>query len=162
MGPIMYDMGPCITLNSRWSASWRVERSETRNQSVVGVKIFPVLFVILWTTNTIIPSGDFSSIVWHYLRDSLRSSLQGEIKLESLPDKLGGVWHGPYCLASRFGRETLVSLPSGGMYDIYNKTLIISWYGTLYDNGWRDGHESVRPVISLRYYIINVIFWYRK
>jgi hypothetical protein len=59
----MYDMGPCITLNSRWSASCRVERSETRNQSVVGVKIFPVLFVILWTTNTIIPSGDFSSIV---------------------------------------------------------------------------------------------------
>jgi len=48
------------------------------------------------------------------------------------------------------------------MYDIYNKTLIISWYGTLYYTGWRDGHESVRTEIYLPYYIIMVIFWYRK
>lgn len=63
----MYDRGICITLftlNSRRSASCRVERSETRNQSVVGVKIFPVLFVILRTTNTIIPTGDYFPVLY--------------------------------------------------------------------------------------------------
>ena len=96
------------------------------------IKTFPVLFVILWTNNTIIPTGDFSSIVWHYLRDSPRSSLQGEIILENFAEQIVVYDMDRNCSASMIGRDSFESLPSGGftwnvrgMYDIYNGTNVI-------------------------------------
>jgi hypothetical protein len=63
----------------------------------INIKTFLVLFVILWTTNTIILTGDFSSIV---LRDSRWSSLQGEIILEKFAKQIRVYDMGQYCLAS--------------------------------------------------------------